>query len=367
MIYFLSNKLTSFHFIQQSEVAMGKAAKVSPKAKVTSANSKAADKASQEVHEDQGTAETASVGSPAGSAISELSREAVHKKRKAFLGQLRTANKADTEEIQLWKQRKLEEYHDASKMRKIQILSGWISNDSRLKQWKQSQASRLKQWKQRKASMIAELKKLKPDKSDGDQERLEFLLEQLKSRPCLTSEKTIGDNAYFHYHMLQSDDFENNISTASKVHGDCDIKEKLVDPQWHGDGMWLTSKDKPKCFKLSNPFMNALMKEILKAKIVVCTGLALLPCLVLLKRQLTDQGQEMCDQAEKSILQEAGLLAEIYGKAEKMLKDEQEMDHQDMMCQITAGMNTFNDKIGGLKNLKSELKDMFILKAFNQG
>ena len=354
---------------------MGKQPKGTPKAKATAAKSMAG-KPNEEVPEDYDADETESLKSATGSTASSLESGAVHKKRKALLGQLKTVNKDDTEVMQVWKQRKLEEYQAASKMTKNQILSDWISNDSRLKQWHSNVTKTREEqqvWKEKqkegwmKPSMIAELNKLKPDKSDGDQERLEFLLEQLQRRPCPTFGEKFGDLEYFYHHMDEIFDYENNISSASKVRSNCDIKGKLVDPQLQGSGIVLNSMEKVKGIKMENPVLDALKKEIQKAKKLEGTGLALLPSLVILKRQLTDQGQKLCDQAEKNFLLEAEILAEIYDKAEKMLKDEQEMDHQAMKCQITYGMSTFNDKISGLKNLRSELKDMFSVKASNQG
>ena len=210
-----------------------------------------------------------------------------------------------------------------------------------------------------KPSMIAELHKLKPHKSDGDLERLEFLLEQLQSRPCPTFGEKFGDTEYYYQRQDDVFDYENNISTGSQVHSNSDIKGKLVDPQFQASGLVLTYMDKQKGVKIENPLLDALKKEIQKAKKLEGTGLALLPSLVLLKRQLNDQGQQMCDQAEKNFLLEAGLLADIYDKAEKMLKDERDMDHEEMKCKVTYGMSTFSDKTGHLKYLKNELKQAF--------
>ena len=104
--------------------------------------------------------------------------------------------------------------------------------------------------------------------------------------------------------------------------------------------------------------MDALKKEIQKAKKVEGTGLALLPSLVLLKRHLNEEGQALCDKAEKKFLEEAHLLSEVYEDAEKQMKDDV-ADLEDMKCKVTYGMSIFQDKILGLKNLKTELKNQY--------
>ena len=62
---------------------------------------------------------------------------------------------------------------------------------------------------------------------------------------------------------------------------------------------------------------------------------------------------------QKNFLAEASTLAEIYEKAEKMLKEEKDMDYEDMKCKVVSAMVNFRDKMAALKNLKVELKTKY--------
>ena len=86
-----------------------------------------------------------------------------------------------------------------------------------------------------KPAMIAELHKLNPDK-EGDKDRLEYLLEQLPNRPCPTFGEKFGDKEYYYQHKDEVFDYDNSISSGSKVTSTSDIKGKLVDPHLQADG-----------------------------------------------------------------------------------------------------------------------------------
>lgn len=350
---------------------------MAPKKVVTAAKSKFARKCDdprfhehrEEDESQAGRDDDYDTGSHGGSSVSELESAELHTKRKAMLGQLTTENKTDSEELRQWKQRKLEEYKDASKLAKNQILAQWIENEGRLKTW-YSNVIRSREegqvWKETqksgwmKPSLIADLHLLKPDEKEGDKERLEFLLSQLVSRPCPVFGEKFGDKEYYYEHRNEVVDYENNISSGSKVVTQSDIKGKLVDPQLQGTQCLQKIQDK-KGIKIENPVLDSFKKEIIKAKKMEVAGLGMLPSLVLLKRQLSEEGQGLCDRAEKNFLAEALTLSQMYEKAERMLKDEKDVDYQDMKCQVASAMSTFRDKMAGLKMLKIELKNMYSL------
>ena len=74
------------------------------------------EKEEQEEHDDQ-------TESQPGSVLSEMDAQEVHKKRKTLLGQLSADAKTESQEMVEWKQRKLEEYKNGSKLVKHQILA----------------------------------------------------------------------------------------------------------------------------------------------------------------------------------------------------------------------------------------------------
>ena len=366
MSYFCSNKFLFFpSSVRRTKVAMAKtkavakatAAKASA-AKSSASTSKPKDEQIAEPEETQ--VDTDSVHSDT---ASDVDGPELHKKRKQFLVQLATPNKTDPEEMQVWKQRKLEEYQSGSRLMKNQILSEWIMNDSRLKCWYSNVVKTREEnqeWKEHqkegwmKPSMIAELHKLNPDK-EGDKNRLDFLLETLQSRPCPTFGEKFGDKEYYYLHKDEVLDYSNSVCSGSKVISTSDIKGRVVDPQLQGSGLALSIQEK-KSIKIENPMLDALKKEIQKAKKVENTGLSLLPSLVVLKRQLNDEGQALCDKAEKNFLKEVEILGDLYESAERDIKLEREVDHEEVKCKITYGCSTFKDKILSLKNLKIELK-----------
>ena len=371
-------QVSSFCSIKCAQVAMAPQKRAAPKAKeaATAAKTKSQPKCLEtRFHEDSQSAgdtehaqEDDSASNP-GSVLSDMEAAEIHKKRKAMLNQLATQNKGDSEEENAFKKRKLDEYQTSSKLAKNQILADWIQNDSRLKTWYSNVTKTREEkqkWKEHQtegwmtSAMIAELNKLNPDKA-CDKERLDFLLDKLQNKPCPKFGERFGDKLYYYQHFEDVVAYENEISSGSKVNSQSDIKGKLVDPQLQNVGCVLAIQDSKKSIKIENPMLDALKKEIQRAKKMEGTGLALLPSLVLLRRQLNDEGQTLCDKAEKHFLVEAQMLAEIYEKAEKQLKDESFVEHEDLKCKVACGISTFADKIGGLKSLKLQLKSNYSL------
>ena len=176
----------------------------------------------------------------------EFEGEDIHQKRKTMLGQLVTHDKSDSAEMVAFKQRKLDEYSVAGRLVKNQMLSEWIANDSKLKNW-YSQVNKVRDeqqvWKEHqkegwmKPKQIAELNHLDP-LDTGDKERLDYLLEQLDCRPCPTFGAKFGDKEYYYKHASQVVDYENNISSGSKAVTSADIKGKVGLHDQGARGSW---------------------------------------------------------------------------------------------------------------------------------
>ena len=300
---------------------------------------------------------------------SEMNSGDIHKKRKAMLGQLQTINKTDSPDMILFKQRKLEEYNSAGRLGKLKILSAWMKNDYRLKAW-HSNVIKVREeshiWKETqkegwmKPKQIADLNHLDPNASN-DKHRLDFLLGQLDSRPCPKFGDKFGDREYFYAHSSEVVSYEGSISSGSKAVSTCDLKGKLVAPEDQPEGQ-MVSLNKKTHIKIENPLLDALKKAIKKAKQIEQKGLLVLPTLIMLKRKLMKEGQDVCEEAERHFLAEAKHLADTYEQAEQHTTDENDTAYEDIKGKLELAITSFQEKLIGLQNLREELRTVYGLK-----
>lgn len=291
-----------------------------------------------------------------------MSADDLHRKRKQMLGQLTTGNAGESEEETGFRKRKLEEYKSASRMGKHQIIAEWIKHDGRLKSWYSNVAAsrdEAQEWTDHQQEgwmspkIIAELNKLDV-KDEGDKQRLDYLLNQLESRDDPIFGEKFGDKEYYYAHVKEVFDYSNRVTSATKVTTNCDVKGKLVDPHVkNADAKLLLCLPDAKKIKIEDPALEALKKEVGKAKKLEQAGAQARAALQLTRRSLSDEGQELLDGADRNFMKETDELAWEYERAENAIKNGG--DYEDFKAKMVAAQMQFQDKLSKLKALKITL------------